>query len=60
MWLTIRQVVLYIIWFELARVAKMCFNIGLGLASKLSANYFDCLKDCSIILLIDIFGNIAD
>lgn len=39
---------------------NICLRIGLGFANKLSANYFDCLRDCKIILNIDIFGSMAD
>lgn len=42
------------------RVWKICFRIEFGFANRLSANYFDCLRDCKIILNTDIFGSIAD
>ncbi len=54
-----RQVVLKIIWLELVRVEKICLRMGLGLASRLSANSLDCLRDCSMIRLTEILGRMA-
>lgn len=50
---------LNIIGLLLDNAWNICFKIGLGFANKLSANYFDCLIDCKIILNIDILGSIA-
>lgn len=58
-WLTTRQVVLYIIWFELLKVENICLRIVLGFANRLSANYFDCLSDCRMMRLTEILGSTA-